>query len=592
MANALFVQATPQSAARDGVLFAASSRLDNRSEVATAAGLGGDASEAECIQRTFEARGDAGIAKLQGAFAFAHWDAGTAELTLARDCLGFHPLFYHSGNGFAVFASNLADLLALPDVPRELDERMLANFLALNHREAETTFYRGVSRVPSRSVVRLSMAGMEQRRYWAPALDAPPPYRRAEDYIARARELFERATARALRDTPRVAMQVSGGLDSSAMAATAARLGLSEVFCYTGLPPEELRRPARAGWYLSERSKVEALAKMHPQLRVNFVTPRGAHPHQSDPALLFSEIPYAQRNTCNLGWFAHIADAIAADGHKVVMHGAMGNMTTSWDGHLSLAELLGQGRWLDALTEAGFIARGDNRSRLRVLASEGVMPLLPPMVQRLAMKMRGMKPEDASGHSLLRDDIIEELDLRRQWHAQGHDPSYRVRGSSAALRAFMIFDNGQIGRDTVGMYNVDGVRDIRSPFDDRDFIEFCLLVPETLFRRHGVKRWFARQVFADRLPQEILTETKSGEQAPNWFEMLDARKSIIAEQVERLQASHLASRLIDLPRAARLLAEWPKDAAEAQARMKEYRYGLDRAVHVGQFIRWVEGGNA
>jgi asparagine synthase (glutamine-hydrolysing) len=71
-----------------------------------------------------------------------------------------------------------------------------------------------------------------------------------------------------------------------------------------------------------------------------------------------------------------------------------------------------------------------------------------------------------------------------------------------------------------------------------------------------------------------------------------ARKPIIVEAAERLEASPLASRLIDLPRLKRLIAEWPSDAVAAEARVKEYRYGLDRAVHVGQFIRWVEGGNA
>ncbi len=132
----------------------------------------------------------------------------------------------------------------------------------------------------------------------------------------------------------------------------------------------------------------------------------------------------------------------------------------------------------------------------------------------------------------------------------------------------------------------------RDPYSDRELIEFCLSVPETLYRRNGIRRWFARQLFADRLPREILDETRSGEQSPNWFELLDARKPIVAAEVERLESSRLASRLIDLPRLKRLLAEWPQDARTAQARMREYRYGLDRAVHVGQFIRWVEGGNA
>lgn len=590
--HAVFVQTGPGGAGGDGALFVSSSRLDNRSDIAAAAKASAHAGESECIRKSFESRGDDGIATLLGAFAFAHWNERAATLTLARDCIGHRSLFYHRGDGFVAFASHLTDLLALPDVPRELDERMLANFLALNHREREATFYRGICRVPSRAVVRITKDGVAQRRYWSPAFDAPPPYVDDGDYIARARELFDRATAQTLRDTSRVAVELSGGLDSSAMAATAARLRGCEIACYTGVPPPDLGRPARPGWYLDERSKVEALGRLHPSLRLHFITPRGVHPRQSDPARYFPSLPVARRNLCNLGWFAQIDDALSADGHRLLLHGGMGNMTLSWDGRFSLAILLQQGRLLRMRTEAGAIARATNRSLSRVMAGEAVMPLLPPPLQRTVHRMRGLAPEDVSRFSLLRPAVMEELDLRRQWREDGFDPTYGIGGTSAHLRAHQIFDQSQLSRDYAGMrFKAEGL-EVRSPYDDRELIEFCLSVPETLFRRNGVPRWFARQVFADRLPREILDETGRGEQAPNWFESLDARKSIIVAEAERLQSSRLANRLIDLPRLNRLIAEWPKDAREAQTRMVEYRYGLDRAVHVGQFIRWVEGGNA
>src|SRR5262249_54780899 len=122
--------------------------------------------------------------------------------------------------------------------------------------------------------------------------------------------------------------------------------------------------------------------------------------------------------------------------------------------------------------------------------------------------------------------------------------------------------------------------------------EFSLSVPETLYRRHGIARWFARKVFADRLPSEITGERRYGEQAPNWFESLNARKERIMRDLERIEASTLASRLIDVDRLKRLIAEWPPDASAAEARRTEYRYLFERAVHVGQFICWVEGSNA
>ena len=72
---------------------------------------------------------------------------------------------------------------------------------------------------------------------------------------------------------------------------------------------------------------------------------------------------------------------------------------------------------------------------------------------------------------------------------------------------------------------------------------------------------------------------------------LDARRERIAADIERLEASPLASRLIDLPRLKRLLGEWPRDAQAAERRAPEYRLALARGVHVGRFVRWVEGAN-
>ena len=591
-ARAVFVQTGGPPVSRANTLAAAAAHLDNRAEIAAALSAAPNADDADIAVGAFERDGDAGLARLLGTFALAHWDETAGELTLARDYMGYSPLFYHVGDHFAVFASLLADLLALPQAPRELDERMLANFLALNHRETESTFYRGIVRVPSRSVVRITAAGIERRHYWSPRLDAPAPYSRDADYIDRARELFDRAVTRSLRDAPRVAVHLSGGLDSSAVAATAARLGTAEIACYTGVPPADLDRPPRKGWYLDERPKVEALASMHPSLRVNFITPRGAHVRQSDPARFFPDLPVALRNVCNLGWFAQIDDAIAADGQRLVLTGTMGNMTLSWTGGFLLSSLLAGGRVVEMLRQARAIARSQGRNLARVIAAEAVMPLLPPAPHDALQRLRGVTPEDVDAFSLLRPQAVEALELRRQWRADGFDPTYALRGTSARLRAHQIFDQLQLARDIYSMRQALGEFEVRDPFCDRDLVEFSLAVPETLFRRDGIERWFARQVFADRLPPEIINETRSGEQAPNWFELLNARKAVIEGEVERIEASALASRLIDTERLKRLIAEWPADARAAQARMIEYRYGLDRAVHVGQFIRWVEGGNA
>ena len=79
--------------------------------------------------------------------------------------------------------------------------------------------------------------------------------------------------------------------------------------------------------------------------------------------------------------------------------------------------------------------------------------------------------------------------------------------------------------------------------------------------------------------------------APGFAAWISGGESIAGE-VERLEASPLARRIIDLPRLKRLVDEWPADEHAAIARRDDYRIVLARGIHFGRFIRWVEGGNA
>ena len=202
-------------------------------------------------------------------------------------------------------------------------------------------------------------------------------------------------------------------------------------------------------------------------------------------------------------------------------------------------------------------------------------------------------PDSVSDHSALNPSFIAETGLARQWQAQGFDPWFGPRDWNAKrLRAYRLFDHNQYGRDVRGLAEEIFGFEVRDPHADRRLLEFALTVPEPMYRRDGIHRSFARRVLADRLPPEILSELRRGASMPTWFRVLDARRGDIAADIERLETSPLASRLLDLPRLKQLMTQWPKSDNEAEKRMQAYRLALGRGVHVGRFIRWVEGGNA
>ncbi len=413
----------PLIGAKGNTLFAALARLDNREELRAALELTpaelAATSDSELILRMFERSGEAGIARCLGAFSFAHWDAGTRRLVLGRDCLGMRALFFYRGRDFVAFATTLAALLALPMVPRELDEIVLANYLAINLVEARRTFYQGIERVPSRTIVTIERASTHHRHYWSPDFDAPPPYRRDEDYIERARELLDQAVAAATIDTPRVAISASGGLDSSAVAATAARLGRAEsITCYTLVPPAGTKIDVGPSRYFDETGKMQALARAYPGLDVRFIAPEAPHPFELDDTRYFVRNGLPQLNPGNMGWFSNLYDAAVADGHSVLLTGQRGNLGLTAGGRFSLLALLRAGKLTDFARELPAVARETGRSLPRTFVSEVLLPGGPAWLRRLRFPPIEYDNQSVAHYCVLNPAFIAEHDLFRQWQAR------------------------------------------------------------------------------------------------------------------------------------------------------------------------------
>lgn len=581
-----------------GRLFAVDARLDNRAELAEALGLSppelARTSDGALLTSMYERWGEAGLVRCLGAFAFAAWDPSARRLVLARDYLAARPIFFHRGPGFVAFGSIIGTLLALPFVPRALDEVLLASFLAVNYVERRRTLYRGIERVPSRTAVTLERDATSHREYWIPDLHAPPPYRREEDYVERARELLDQAVAAAIADTPHVAIATSGGLDSSAVAATAARLDLAErVTCYTLVPPPGTDIDVGPGGYLSERPKVEALARMHPGLELRLCEEGTLHPFEEDESRFFARSAMPVHGPVNTGPFNQLFGVVGEAGHTALLLGTSGNFGLTWRGSHALLTLLRSGRIGAFARELSAAARTTKRGAIGAVATHLVWPVAPLPLRRLLYRLRGVDPDAPSQFTPLNPDFVAAAELPRRWRAEGFDPHSSFRSASpVADRAYYLFDHNSAGRDVRGMRNQWLGFEVRDPLGDRRLLEFVLAVPETLYFRNGVPRAFARAVLADRLPREILHERRRGAQGVTWFRRMSAGRAAITADLDRMEASPLARSVVDLPRLRRLVSDWPADEQAAEKQMFEYRVLLSRGLHVGRFICWVEGGNA
>ncbi len=179
-------------------------------------------SDTEALLTAYMEWGPECVERLNGIFAFAIWDAARQQLFMARDRLGVKPLFFAQRGSTFIFGSELKALLAHPALPAEVDAEGLAEVFVLGPgRTPGHGVFRAVHELKPGYYLLYDRAGLHQHRYWR--LESHPHPDDLETTTAKIRRLFQDTVERQLVADVPVCTMLSGGLDSSAVTAFAAR---------------------------------------------------------------------------------------------------------------------------------------------------------------------------------------------------------------------------------------------------------------------------------------------------------------------------------------------------------------------------------
>jgi len=191
------------------------------------------ASDTEVIVHLYEEYGDAAVARLQGMFAFALWDARRERLLLARDRVGIKPLYYVDTGKSLVFASEIKSILVDPTVPRELDLAIVDRFLTYYYVPGEATPLSGIRKLLPGHYLTLQGGRLAQTRYWQLQYETPENDESLEASAARLDQLLDDTVrAHMIADVP-VGILLSGGVDSSGMLHYASRHANGPLHSFT-----------------------------------------------------------------------------------------------------------------------------------------------------------------------------------------------------------------------------------------------------------------------------------------------------------------------------------------------------------------------
>lgn len=546
-------------------------------------------SDIELMLAAVERWGEDAAGRLHGDFSFAAWDCDARRLILARDAFGTMPLFYHRGADAVWFGTNPAALLALGGLPRDLDPAGLGEHLMGRSADPEVSIYRALKRVPRASVLTIDQNRHDLTTYWRPCRTQSLKLKDDQAYVEATREVLADVMSGHLRATRPIGVMLSGGFDSGAIASTLAMLAPDrEIFGYTSVPVPGARAFQRGAG--RELQHVEALARMHPNLRIRAVAEKTDTPLDAALRDIFEDIGSP---LCSMGLMTRrlaLVRAAQQDGVGLLLRGDGGNWTLTAEGETLFRDLFRSGRWLSLLREIVGTARYRGQSVKHVFWREAMRDIVPRWSLRSWQRLRDSIAPVYEG-SFLRPEFAHRSGLLGCWDRAVNSPK-RVAQLPLAEVVPTYLQAQPAHAETVTLLMHRMGMESAAPLRDRRLVDFILSLPADQFRRNGVPRFLARRVLADRMPAETLAERGYFEPFPDAAEWLPSWWNDAARRLEEQTPVDLAEQAIDLPRLkACMAAGFPEDLAGTGDLCGQLAYSVANTLHVNDFIRWHAGRN-
>jgi len=502
--------------------------------------------------RAFREYGHGAFLKINGVFSLAAWDDKEKKLILARDTLGTKPLYYATFGNVFIFASEIKSILKHPAAKKEIDVNGMMKYFAYDYIPNPHTIFKGISKLEPGFCASLSGAHFKKTRYNNISFDESRTGKRPAEYETEFRSALKEAIKKRLTaDTP-PGVFLSGGLDSSCIAAMVSELLPGEPVKTFSIAFKEKR--------FDESPDARIVAKRFRTDHRELTVGAGEMLRVLPDVLGLLDEPFADYSiipTYCVSKFArkHVKVVLGGDGGDEFLGGYQ-----SYTAH-KISRILRFVPFSTAFLKAASKFAGGKTSYM----SSGF---------KLRRYLRGMRYPEAVRHqvwigsfppdeqmNLLSGDLTEFLKSEVLY-----DESYGYAEEAKHLnylnRVNYLYAKTYLTDD--GIPKVDRASQaagllVRTPFLDSDFIKFASSIPINLKLRGFTNKYIVKRAMAGILPERILRKPKHGFAAPvgSWFkkelrplllEVLDEKKIksegvFNPQEIQRIVKSHLEGRV-------------------------------------------------
>jgi asparagine synthase (glutamine-hydrolysing) len=458
--------------------------------------------DSEVIVHLYEDEGLDCFQHLSGMFAMAIWDRRERRLILARDRLGKKPLVYHQTAERLVFASELKSLLTLSDVPREVDPQALDHYLAYQYVPHPLTIYRGIYKLPPAHFGVYHEGQWKLESYWQPEVNFSTQSISVADAQRELRTRLTAAVRQRLQSDVPLGAFLSGGVDSSVLAALAQREMTSPLKTFTiGFAESEY----------DERPFAQLVAKHIGSEHTEEVVTPNAIALLPQLVQAFDE-PFADSSAIPTWYLAQVTRrqvtvALSGDGGDELFLGYDRYRAVHWASYIDKLP------WLRRILAAQFwqhlpsSSRQGSKLRQWKRFSAG---LRQSPVERY-FDWISIFNEQRRGE-LYSDTFLAQLSdaepiqfLRSAWQrAQSRD----AMTAAAIADGFTYLPCDLLTK--VDICSMAHSLEARQPFLDHELVEFIARLPRTFKYRWGRGKRLLREAFGDLLPAAIWNRRKMG----------------------------------------------------------------------------------
>lgn len=532
-----------------------------------------DFSDSEYILMAYKKWGNECTKYLLGDFSFAIWDENKQELFCSKDHLGRRTFYYCYDNSSFAFCTVCNPLFYVLGEKPNLNERWITDFLALfgglHISEDEETIYSDIKQLQAAHIMIINRKGLKKQRYWNPLENAKEfKFKTDKEYSDALRNILTEAVKCKLRAKNDIGLMISGGLDSSSVAAIAAPLLKNKEMklkTFTSVPVKNFAGSNNEHEINDESNDVIALQNFIGNMDINLCRFEGENSINVINNLLnIYEQPYkAIENSYNIN---NLAKAAGKSNCNVLLEGRYGNVTVSYGNFGTHAKtLFKKKRFIKLYREINDACKMHNIPKRQF--TKGVLKTFLPYKIRVKRFLKRNPDYDRFRTSPVNEELIKKYNVNKRFDDKGFNVAVnRSMDLNEARKTIVdpITDSHVFVLNT--KISLENGIIIRDPTADIRIIEFCLKVPTEQYVKGGINRRLIRNSMKGLIPESIRMNIESrGVQAADWIERLKPVWKESYKELEEAVNNKNIKKYINVNKLKKLLKETEDGISEEQS---------------------------